>query len=227
MYAKLPSAHQTMYRQQPRTLTAAPHSPHYHGFCSSCCHPVSQCRCGHRDCRKVEKELLVNPQTTQIKPEQSGETGMHSLSKFGTRKVVSLIDLTDSLNTMGDEEKTGAEMEKLSTYTASANTSKLLREAVIATKIPYGLESSVIGGGCCVHLSIEYMPLVPVMAQLPSFTAVAVMDSQATVMAWGKIFTEPGHQIKECIISTNPGAYVWVAAVNAVSRVRWCETISC
>ena len=55
-----------------------------------------------------------------------------------------------------------------------------------------------------------------------------VQDSEGTLMAWGRP-EKPGagYQIKECIVTTKPGATVAVLVVNMTARVRWCEVFSC
>ncbi len=93
--------------------------------------------------------------------------------------------------------------------------------AAAARTIP----SAFIGGGCCVHISVEYAPIVPTAK---SAVLVAVADSEGTVLAWEKI-EQPGahYTVKENIITTNPGATVKLFAVNATARIRWCEVFSC
>lgn len=94
--------------------------------------------------------------------------------------------------------------------------------------------SAVIGGGCCVHLSIEYMPSQQSLqlvgkgstGSLPSLVLVGVLDSEGIMLAWGKLGID-GYHIKEGIITTNPGARLVIMTVNAVARVRWCEVFSC
>jgi hypothetical protein len=93
-------------------------------------------------------------------------------------------------------------------------------------KVPsMGLGSAIIGGGCCVHLSVEYMPVNPASAA-SSGVLVVVADSEGTLLGWGKEFTG-GYHVKECIISTNPGARMFVTTSKAIARVRWCEVFSC
>lgn len=88
-----------------------------------------------------------------------------------------------------------------------------------------GVGSAFIGGSCCVHLSIEYVPSIPTVT---SIVAVIVDDSEGTVMAWGKQEKAgAGYQIKEGIITTKPGAELNVLVVNMTARVRWCEIFSC
>jgi hypothetical protein len=36
-----------------------------------------------------------------------------------------------------------------------------------------------------------------------------------------------GYRVRECVITTNPGARLLAAALNAAARVRWCEIFSC
>ncbi|NLI83727.1 MAG: hypothetical protein GX443_18895 [Deltaproteobacteria bacterium] len=52
------------------------------------------------------------------------------------------------------------------------------------------------------------------------------MDS-ATFLSWGKTVSPNGYHIKEGIITTKPGAQLYLYGINAVARVRWCETFSC
>lgn len=222
MYPKYPTG-PMMQPAQPMYPYPAPqgaHASHAHGFCSSCCHPVAQCSC-NRNCRKIEKELLVQPDTAK------GRIGTNILGKTAPTdsvkaKVFALMDLISPLESpaAAGDEKTAADA-RLSLQGAS-----YLRQAVTANTAAIGMENTVIGGGCCVHLSIEYMQLTPLIP-LTALTGVLVMDSKATMMAWGKMFTNDGYHVKECIISTHPGAHLWVLSINAITRVRWCEIISC
>ena len=210
----------------------APHSQHYHGFCPSCSHPIAQCVC-HRECKKIDKELLVLPGIVggpKVDPTTGagivGNTHIVGMTKAAaTKKVLGMMDMVTPFDASAGDEKD----EKAA---ADANVSlkviNQLREGIVIGKIPYGMQMTVIGGGCCVHLSMEYMPIVPapISANL-SMSAAMVMDSQGTIMGWGKLFTDEGHHVKECIISTNPGAWLTVISVNSVTRVRWCEIISC
>ena len=91
---------------------------------------------------------------------------------------------------------------------------------------------AVIGGGCCVHLSIEYMPIPELMrkdlaaAGDVATVSVDVIDSESTVLGWEKL-VQPGYHIKEGIITTHPGALLSLKVINAIARVRWCEVFSC
>jgi len=86
---------------------------------------------------------------------------------------------------------------------------------------------AIIGGGCCVSLSVEYRPSTVSIANPPlAFVEVTVTDSAGTVLAWVKEFKE-GYHVQECIITTNPGAILRVFVSNAIARVRWCEVFSC
>lgn len=88
-----------------------------------------------------------------------------------------------------------------------------------------GKAKAFIGGGCCVHLSIEYALVVPTA---PTIVMVLVHDSDGTSLAWMKQDPAGGHyQVKENIITTKPGATVIVAVSNATARLRWCEIFSC
>jgi hypothetical protein len=100
-------------------------------------------------------------------------------------------------------------------------------EALNRTAVGSGVGRAFIGGGCCVHLSIEYA-LQNNIAAAGGLVVVEVIDSENTVLAWGKLV--PAHatyQIKENIITTNPGAQLVVVVHNVIARVRWCEVFSC
>ena len=94
-----------------------------------------------------------------------------------------------------------------------------------------GTGQAIIGGGCCVQLSVEYMPADPVAAADPSTApqcavTVEVVDSEGCTLLWRKVFQE-GYHVKDSIITTYPGARLTVRVANAVARVRWCEVFSC
>ncbi len=205
----------------------APHQPQYHGFCPSCRHPMAQCMC-HRECRKIEKELLVAP-STAVKPKEEidptiGANILHTTSEYTTRKVMALMDLISptELNTNPSADKAAADKS------VPISIISKLRQSMIIGNAFYSMQSTIIGGGCCVHLSMEYMPLLPAaIFDSAAVVGAMVMDSKGTVLAWGKIFVGEGHQVKECVISTNPGAYLTVIAVNGIARARWCEIVSC
>lgn len=85
--------------------------------------------------------------------------------------------------------------------------------------------TAFVGGGCCVHISLEYAPIT---ATAQSIVAIMVRDTEGTVMLWEKI-DPPGtqYQIKENVVTTKPGATILLFAVNATVRARWCEVFSC
>lgn len=94
-----------------------------------------------------------------------------------------------------------------------------------------GTGQAIIGGGCCVQLSVEYMPANPIVAAGSSTAQqcavrVAVVDSEGCTLTWMKVFQE-GYHVKESIITTYPGARLRVTVDNAIARVRWCEIFSC
>jgi hypothetical protein len=93
-----------------------------------------------------------------------------------------------------------------------------------------GTGKAIIGGGCCVQLSVEYMPVEPVLAvdstSDPCRVTVEVLDSEGCMLVWRKVFME-GYHVKESIITTYPGARLTVNVNNAIARVRWCEIFSC
>ena len=94
-----------------------------------------------------------------------------------------------------------------------------------------GSGKAIIGGGCCVELSVEYMPSTPVVTvnsptDQKCAVTVEVIDSEGCSLVWHKVFQE-GYHVKESIITTYPGARLGVKVTNAVARVRWCEIFSC
>jgi hypothetical protein len=106
---------------------------------------------------------------------------------------------------------------------AGANIGRLATAA--ATTDANGAVTAFIGGGCCVHISVEYAPITPT-AQ--SVVAVLVTDSEGTGLLWEKS-DPPGthYQVKENVVTTKPGATIRLIAVNATLRARWCEVFSC
>jgi hypothetical protein len=89
-----------------------------------------------------------------------------------------------------------------------------------------GQGDAIIGGGCCVSLSVEYMPANVSLNNQVCTVTVQVVDSEGATLVWKKQFSE-GYHVKECIITTYPGAKLQVAVANAIARVRWCEVFSC
>lgn len=208
----------------PHPMPPMPHRHHHgHGFCSACCHPVAQCVC-HRNCRKIEKELLVQPAKAAGTAGTTGDvatnlTHLNIVGEAAQTKLSAMMVLSSPVETGKTDEKTGESV------LVSGQIQKL-RALVARQQVAYNILGTIIGGGCCVHLSIEYMPVTPLI-DLPAFSGVLVLDSDSTVLAWGKYFVGDGYHVKECIVSTNPGAHLWVASINSITRVRWCEVISC
>ncbi len=215
--------------------------PHYHAFCSACCHPVSACCCGCRECRKVPKELLVDPGLVQkTAPAKRLQTLEAEGPEQPPKTMAALLTLlTDLLGASEEPAPTGAAAEGGAERAAATPfnlESKVITD--VSAKLPINAAAlrrmvegaAVIGGGCCVHLSVEYMPSnqlgVLATAKPVALVGVGVLDSQGTLLAWGKLGVE-GYAIKEDIITTNPGARLLVVALNAVARVRWCEVFSC
>jgi hypothetical protein len=179
------------------------HGGQGHGFCAGCGHPRSACCCGCRECRKEAKELLVEPtKTTNDVKNDPNLTG-----------AVSRMSVLSAFSS--SMEGGGAADEVTSSHLLSA---AALREGRI------GLGTAFIGGGCCVHLSVEYTPA----GASDGIVGVLVVDSSDTELAWiKKVSAGLGYQIKEGIVTTKPGAHLTALAVGATARVRWCEVFSC
>jgi hypothetical protein len=172
------------------------------GMCRSCGQPSDKCCCGCRECRKEAKELVVEAR-----------------GAAGTTGVAGAATHTQNL--------------KMETFVAEAMSHPILTRADNATAAAaaaapapaVGTAKAFIGGGCCVHLSVEYAPVTPTS---PSIVLILVTDTEGTLLAWGKL--EPAgvhYQVKENVVTTKPGATVTVFVFNAIARVRWCEVFSC
>ena len=176
-----------------------------HGFCHGCGHPKSKCVCGCRECRKESKEVLVK-----------ADTKIGDLR--GTAAFTAMMQSHASAPIVMNMAPAGF------TNVNIAGRETVALDAAAAA-LTAGIGTAFIGGSCCVHLSVEYMPTTPTAQSL---IAVLVQDSDGTLLAWGK--TEKpgvGYQIKECIITTKPGATVTILVVNMTARLRWCEVFSC
>jgi hypothetical protein len=183
-------------------------NPHYHSFCPHCCHPAHACCCGAPQCRKEAKEVVVMP---EVKARDKAIVNIH-------RMAASILSMQPSAET--PEESAGAETA------SSVLRMQALDEKTLA-RTGLGMATAFIGGGCCVHLSAEYMPAGATTSQ-NGIIVVAVTDSGGTVLAWAQVVgAQSGYHIKENIITTNPGAKLLVYAVNTMARVRWCEIFSC
>jgi hypothetical protein len=190
-------------------LGLAGHHQHHHGapghgFCAGCGHPHSSCCCGCRQCRKESRELLVEPTTSRSNLRENPNTAsaLARMSMF-----------TAFADTTGGDTATAAE---------HAPASVLNAEALKAGAI--GLGTAFIGGSCCVHLSVEYTP----SGTADGIVGVLVQEGNDTQLVWLKRAAAGlGYQIKECIVTTKPGAHLTALAVGATARVRWCEVFSC
>jgi hypothetical protein len=184
-----------------------------HGFCAGCGHPRSACCCGCRECRKEARELLVEPTLSrgdvQRDPKLAGAASrMSVLQPFAA--------------SMEEDEEGAAPEAAAGAQRLNVASQWLTAEALRAGRI--GLGTAFIGGGCCVHLSIEYTPA----GAADGIVGVHVQDSYDTQLTWiKKAAVGLGYQIKEGIVTTKPGAHLTALAVGATARVRWCEVFSC
>jgi hypothetical protein len=182
--------------------------PHYHGFCWSCCRPAQSCCCHVHTCRKEAKELLVVPKSVRVPIDQKDPILRPIDTKAAEAEKLHLLSETAE--------------GKLNVETQAADTAVRIVES--------GTGSAIIGGSCCAHLSIEYMPSLSVKESTEKTpqVAVRVIDSEGTTLMWHKT-VHPGsiYQIRENIIVTKPGARLDVEVLSLVARVRWCEIFSC
>jgi hypothetical protein len=184
-----------------------PHGNPGHGFCPSCCHPRSKCCCC-RECRKEARELLVQPVVVRDGSDpQPGGVGV-------SQRINMVAPLLGARLRAGAGGAAGDQPAG-----TGADSAVFLQRAAV------GDGTAFIGGGCCVHLSIEYAPSSPTVL---SAVVVLVQGADDTTLAWMKI-EQPGagYQVKEGIIATHPGADLAVIVLNMTARVRWCEIFSC
>jgi hypothetical protein len=175
---------------------APPMGHHGPGTCHSCGQPSGQCNCGCRECRKESRELVVRSSVAA-----APNTNLHTVVAAAMQQPQNFAGLH------------------------GANEPQAAAAGAPAASADKAIDTAFIGGGCCVHLSVEYAPVVPT-AQ--SVIIIIVSDSEGTLLAWAK--TEPPgshYQVKENVVTTKPGATVLVAVSNATARVRWCEVFSC
>jgi hypothetical protein len=113
---------------------------------------------------------------------------------------------------------------KASEQTEASPEADVSAVGILPRNAAMGLGSAFIGGGCCVHLSVEYTPT----STANGLVAILVQDSNDTTLAWIKqVVAGRGYQIKEGVVTTKPGAQLTVLVVGATARVRWCEVFSC
>jgi hypothetical protein len=169
---------------------------HGPGTCRSCGQPSGQCGCGCRECRKESKELVVR---------SSVAAGQNTNLNATLAAAIQQPHNFTGLHGINQPEMAAA-------GPAAAGAEK-------------AIDTAFIGGGCCVHLAVEYAPVVPTAI---SVIMIIVVDSEGTLLAWAKT-EQPGshYQVKEDVVTTKPGATVLVAVSNATARVRWCEVFSC
>lgn len=209
-----------------------PHGPpgydpagHHHGhpapgFCASCCHPRSKCCCGCHECRKEAKELLVLPDlkagdVTNKRADVQFDRKLRTAEAFFAAGMPDVLQPTQK---SAGNAQSAAKAEAIRSPFIGV-------EAVTARELTLGLGTAFIGGGCCVHLSIEYTPSSPTVT---SAVVVLATGADDTLLAWGKV-EQPGtgYQVKECIVTTKPGADLAVVVLDMTARVRWCEVFSC
>jgi hypothetical protein len=159
--------------------------------------PCAPCPCPPRECHKEFKELLVVPEASRTIPPKE------VLQLQDNQSSARGLALNSNIDTSGRTVDTT--VDKSTSATGAA----------------------IIGGGCCVHLSVEYMPDPSAGAQASDGreVRVRVVDSDNAMLTWTKKFTD-GYHVKENIITTKPGATLTLTVADAIARVRWCEIYS-
>lgn len=204
---------------------------HGHHFCHSCCHPVTDCCCQVRECIKEPKELLVTPGITREVPDDTKYPDNIAHATITPMFIKSLESTPgETVKPAGATKATAGKEKVASTMAATSILSDEVKKLVATQQNQMGFDSTFIGGGCCVHLSVEYaiQTALASLRQAPiGDVMVAVVDADRTMMIWEKaVEQDDGYQIKEGIIKTNPGALLYVRVMNAMARVRWCEIFS-
>lgn len=224
----------------------APSHPHA-GYCHGCSHPLNNCCCEQRGCRKESKELLLldvpgrkddvagnvvvgggfvagRPLGASAKPDAA-------VAYDGLKGEVArdqLADLRDAaMAALGQTEDVSSELSPHLSETRKADLARGGRLLALNARADVALARGVamIGGSCCAHLSAEYVLLNPATA---GGIVVALRDADNTIMIWARpVAAGSGYTIKEDIITTYPGALLVALAVNVTGRLRWCEVFSC
>lgn len=192
----------------------------YKGFCASCCHPASRCCCHRWECRKEGKELLVIAQPLKESATGDKEASHAKIANPAVSKAEVMHELLQAQLRAASLGGTTFGLNMASAVPFAA----IPPGAAEPQETLSGYESTVIGGGCCSYLSIEYNFGV---SKLPAAIVVMVVDSESTILSWIKVVKDEGYAVKQGIISTNPGARLHVAVVNVTARIRWCEVYSC
>ncbi len=204
----------------------AMHHPHHgaaQGFCHSCCHPVSHCCC-HRECRKESKELLVQPTITRDDLVNKPSL-VQVMKNFDAVRVVSDRESVAKEAAEAAADADGVQKMKVEGLAQRVNSPFLEIGAAARAGIALGMEQTFIGGGCCVHLSVEYAPSSPTS---PSVLGILLVDAEGTNLIWAKREEAgSGYKVREGIMTTKPGATLTVIVANMTARVRWCEVFSC
>lgn len=165
-------------------------------------HMMWNCCTPVRECHKEFKDLLVAPRAARTL-EPSGQQTLEPLQTLDRAATLA----------------TGLEVNR---EPSKGEVVEPIRE-----KPTIARGTAIIGGGCCVHLAVEYMPdpAVDVVADNGRSVTVTVLDSDNSELTWTKEFTK-GYHVKENIITTKPGATLTVNTKSAIARVRWCEIYS-
>lgn len=205
-----------------------PHPQGHYAFCHSCGHPPSLCMCNVPGCRKEARELLVRPGDGMTQEYQRAVRARVAVAGWGWMEVIrkwAELAKSGQIREAGDEIRTpGLNMfdslgaEDFGPFSLKEDAPDLQRQLLALV----GMGDTYVGGGCCVHLSVEYTATTSASA-----VAVAVIDPKNTVMTWAKANLKTGYTIKEGIIHTSPGSLLVVAVAAVVARVRWCEVFGC
>ena len=184
--------------------------PHYHEYFPTGCQPARTCACEPPRCRREARELLVQAQAASTR--LTGNDLATATSAMATMRVT---QTGTSAASQGANAPAG---------TDTAPPASVFTDADPATAATAG---AFIGGGCCVYLSIEYMPSNP-LGTATGVVIVLVADHDKTIMMWARVVdANAGYHIQEDIITTHPGAKLTVVVLNVTARVRWSETFSC
>jgi hypothetical protein len=137
------------------------------------------------------------------------------------RKEAKSLTVTDTGEQHGDQgEKVGAAPSLLAGFKNNTVSS------AISIPLPAGgVGKGFIGGDCCVSLTVECAATDPTTA---SNVVVGVGDTEGTELLWFKTLPAgTSYKVYEGVITTNPGATLYVFVSDCTVRVRWCEVFSC
>lgn len=135
--------------------------------------------------------------------------------------------LVQPSTTKGDNPGLAAMAERLAAIRSFGAQSGAQATDAAAPIVPLpkdlAIGTAFVGGGCCVHFSVEYTPT----GTADGLVLVGAADNDTEVMWIKNVSAGLGYQVKQGVVTSKPGATLSVVVSGATARVRWCEVFSC